>query len=81
MRSWYTDTAFYWKLTRHILRYNHQEGEHGIHTVNECMLQFIIFSSWPRVLISSTDIIADNFVEMIRFFTTLILNVDESRKI
>jgi len=29
---------------------------------------------------SSTDIIADNFVEMIRFFTTLILNVDESRR-
>ena len=24
---------------------------------------------------------ADNFVEMIRFFTTLILNADESRKI
>ena len=29
---------------------------------------------------SPTDIIADNFVEMIRFFITLILNVDESRK-
>jgi len=57
-----SDTAFYWKLTRHILRYNHQEGEHGIHTVNEY-------------------IPADNFMEMIRFFTTLILNVDESRKV
>ena len=32
------DTAFYWKLTRHIVRYNHQDGEHGLHTVNECML-------------------------------------------
>jgi Gly-Xaa carboxypeptidase len=79
MGSRSTDTAFYWKLTRHILRYNHQEGEHGIHTVNECMAQFS-FSFRPRILIRSTDIIADNFVEMIRFFTTLILNVDESRK-
>lgn len=35
----------------------------------------------PRVLISPTDIIADTFVEMIRLFTTLILNVDESRKV
>jgi Gly-Xaa carboxypeptidase len=30
-------------------------------------------------LIGLTDMSADNFVEMIRFFTTLILNADESR--
>ncbi|KAI0289559.1 carboxypeptidase S [Russula brevipes] len=63
-----SDTAFYWKLTRHIIRYNHQRGGdgrapiNGIHTVNE-------------------HIPADDFVEMIRFFTTLILNADESRKL
>ncbi|KAI9510035.1 hypothetical protein F5148DRAFT_977310 [Russula earlei] len=63
-----TDTRYYWNLTRHIVRYNHQDGgsrrtlPNNIHTVNE-------------------HIRADNFVEMIRFFTTLILNADESRKI
>ncbi|KAH9975658.1 carboxypeptidase S [Russula compacta] len=63
-----TDTRYYWNLTRHIVRYNHQNGgngrtlPNGIHTVNE-------------------HISVDSFVEIIRFFTTLILNVDESRKI
>jgi Gly-Xaa carboxypeptidase len=63
-----TDTRYYWNLTRHIVRYNHQDGgnghslPNGIHTVNE-------------------HIPANNFVEMIRFFSTLILNADESREI
>jgi len=63
-----TDTRYYWNLTRHIVRYNHQNGGNGralpnnIHTVNEHMR-------------------ADSFVEMIRFFTTLILNMDESTRI
>jgi Gly-Xaa carboxypeptidase len=34
-----TDTKYYWKLTRHIVRYNHQYGSafppNNIHTVNE----------------------------------------------
>jgi hypothetical protein len=34
-----------------------------------------------RLLISLADMPANNFVEMIRFFTTLSLNADESRKI
>jgi hypothetical protein len=34
-----------------------------------------------QVLTSSADIRADNFVEIIRFYTTLILNADESREI
>ncbi|KAI0067051.1 carboxypeptidase S [Artomyces pyxidatus] len=61
-----TDTQFYWKLTPHIIRYNHgHEGGDpapvgGIHTVNESI----------RIV---------DFVEMIWFFTTLILNVDEAR--
>ncbi|KAH9066871.1 hypothetical protein EDB87DRAFT_1721053 [Lactarius vividus] len=56
-----TDTMSYWKLTPHIVRYNHQSAveSNAMHTVNE-------------------HIRADNFVEMIRFFTTLILNVDET---
>ncbi|KAI9453418.1 carboxypeptidase S [Lactarius psammicola] len=56
-----TDTVSYWKLTPHIVRYNHQSAadSNDLHTVNE-------------------RIPVDNFVEMIRFFTTLILNVDET---
>jgi len=40
-----------------------------------------LFRVWLQVLIGLTDMPANNFVEMIRFFTTLILNADESRKI
>ncbi|KAI0038762.1 carboxypeptidase S [Auriscalpium vulgare] len=61
-----TDTRFYWKLTEHIIRYDHYNnnrfmGEQppGVHTVNEY-------------------IYAKDFVEMISFYTTLILNVDEA---
>ncbi|KDQ61781.1 hypothetical protein JAAARDRAFT_31262 [Jaapia argillacea MUCL 33604] len=59
-----TDTRGYWKLTKHIFRYNHANagngtGLSGLHTVNE-------------------SIELDTFLEMIRFFTTLILNVDET---
>ena len=41
--SWTTDTRYYWKLTHHIVRYNHQYGANtrappnNIHTVNERM--------------------------------------------
>ncbi|KAH9066865.1 hypothetical protein EDB87DRAFT_1678703 [Lactarius vividus] len=56
-----TDTRYYWKLTSHIVRYNHKSkmDDNAPHTVNE-------------------HIRAESFVEMIRFFTTLILNVDEA---
>ncbi|KAH9000506.1 carboxypeptidase S [Lactarius akahatsu] len=56
-----TDTRYYWKLTPHIVRYNHKSkmDNNAPHTVNE-------------------HIRAESFVEMIRFFTTLILNVDEA---
>ncbi|KAL4268882.1 peptidase M20A family protein [Pleurotus pulmonarius] len=60
-----TDTRYYWKLSDHIFRYNHQNQGNGsdvlggIHTVNEYLG-------------------VDAFLEMIRFFTTLILNADES---
>ncbi|KAK2463679.1 hypothetical protein APHAL10511_004430 [Amanita phalloides] len=57
-----TDTRYYWDLSKHIFRYNHQLGSglsNNIHTVNE-------------------SIRVDAFLEMIRFFMTLILNADES---
>ncbi|KAH9975657.1 carboxypeptidase S [Russula compacta] len=63
-----TDTSHYWNLTRHIVRYNHRNGGNG-HTL-------------PNGIHSVNEHISvDSFVEKIRFFTTLILNVDESRKI
>ncbi|KAF8337820.1 hypothetical protein F5887DRAFT_983763 [Amanita rubescens] len=61
-----TDTRYYWNLSQHIFRYNHQNAGNAsddvfnhIHTVDE-------------------SISIDSFLEMIRFFTTLILNADES---
>lgn len=36
------DTRYYWNMTKHIFRYNHQNGGNsgqlpsGVHTVNEC---------------------------------------------
>ncbi|TEB33213.1 carboxypeptidase S [Coprinellus micaceus] len=60
-----TDTRYYWKLSKHIFRYNHHFGgtnpdprRNGVHTVNE----------WLD---------ADVLVESVRFFVTLILNGDE----
>ena len=55
-----------------------KENTDSIRSTNVCY--DFVFNFGLGVLISPTDIIADNFVEMIRFFTTLILNVDESRK-
>jgi len=65
-----TDTRFYWPLSEHIFRYNHQNSlgnarqfpAPGVHTVNE-------------------SIEIDAFLEMIGFFTTLLLNADESTTI
>ena len=82
-----TDTRHYWNLTRHIIRYNHHDGgkssrkPNGVHTVNERMFGNPLSSLDSWSLMSLADMPADNFVEMIRFFTTLILNADESRKI
>ncbi|KAF8920578.1 hypothetical protein CPB85DRAFT_1372686 [Mucidula mucida] len=60
-----TDTRYYWKLSRHIFRYNHKNSYgptkralSGVHTVNE-------------------NIEVEAFIEMIRFFSTLVLNADE----
>ncbi|KIK75343.1 hypothetical protein PAXRUDRAFT_91550, partial [Paxillus rubicundulus Ve08.2h10] len=60
-----TDTKYYWKLTPHIFRYGHANGAGGgkLPSGVHTVDEFIPVSS---------------FVEMIRFFTVLILNVDES---
>ncbi|KAI0073281.1 carboxypeptidase S [Panus rudis PR-1116 ss-1] len=61
-----SDTAFYWRLTDHIFRYNHlfsgDTGVINIHTINEYIK-------------------LDAYLEMIKFFALLILNADESTTI
>ncbi|EIN04704.1 carboxypeptidase S [Punctularia strigosozonata HHB-11173 SS5] len=58
-----TDTVYYWDLSAHIFRYNHNDlgtgGLGNIHTVNESMG-------------------VESFMEEILFFTTLILNADDA---
>ncbi|KAH9987511.1 hypothetical protein BJV77DRAFT_1070480 [Russula vinacea] len=63
-----TDTRYYWNLTRHIVRYNHHDAGDGR------LLPNGIHTVNERMP-------ASNFVEMVRFFSTLILNADENRKI
>ncbi|KIJ20954.1 Merops: M20.UNA, partial [Paxillus involutus ATCC 200175] len=60
-----TDTRYYWKLTPHIFRYGHADGAGGGKLL-------------PGVHTVNELMRVSSFVEMIRFFTTLILNVDES---
>ncbi len=76
-----TDTRFYWTLTSHIFRYNHHgsgKGTNplsGAHTVNEC--EFLSYT--VRLAFSSLGLSnCGGFLEIIRFFATLILNVDET---
>ncbi|KAI0954058.1 hypothetical protein AcW1_006673 [Taiwanofungus camphoratus] len=59
-----TDTRFYWRLTPHIFRYAHYDESSADDT--------------NGIHTVNEAIVADKFVEMIRFFTTLILNVDEA---
>ncbi|KAL0071168.1 hypothetical protein AAF712_001728 [Marasmius tenuissimus] len=60
-----TDTRFYWDLTDHIYRYNH----HNLGT-----------STNPLVGAHTVNesVALDSFLEIIRFFGTLILNADET---
>ncbi|KAF9037388.1 hypothetical protein BDZ89DRAFT_1011030 [Hymenopellis radicata] len=60
-----TDTRFYWTLTRHIFRYNHHGSGNGTNPLSGAHTV-------------NESISADSFLEIIRFFSTLILNVDES---
>ncbi|KAG5636676.1 hypothetical protein H0H81_007206 [Sphagnurus paluster] len=59
------DTRYYWDLTRHIFRYNHSNA--GKKTNRMAGIHTV-----------NEAIEIDAFVEMIRFFTTLILNADET---
>lgn len=60
-----TDTRFYWKLTDHIFRYGHLGVANG--------------GSLPSGVHTVNEAISVNsFVEVIRFYTALVLNVDES---
>ncbi|RDX54257.1 carboxypeptidase S [Lentinus brumalis] len=59
-----TDTRYYWALTEHIYRYNHHNSGNGT-----------ALSNGVHTINESID--ADAFLEMIRFFSTLILNADE----
>ncbi|KAF5336103.1 hypothetical protein D9611_006330 [Ephemerocybe angulata] len=66
MMSGNTDTRFYWNLTRHIFRYSHQNGGK-----NDNPLSQGIHTVNERIEV-------DAWLEMIQFYTTLILNADES---
>ncbi|KAI6041920.1 carboxypeptidase S [Pisolithus marmoratus] len=59
-----TDTKYYWKLTPHIFRYGHVRSKRG--------------SLPPNIHTVNEAMLIDNFLEIIRYYTTLILNVDES---
>ncbi|KII87435.1 hypothetical protein PLICRDRAFT_43075 [Plicaturopsis crispa FD-325 SS-3] len=59
-----TDTQFYWRLTENIFRYNHQNAGKG--------------DVLDGIHTVNESLTLDSFLEMIRFFTTLILNADES---
>ncbi|ETW78967.1 Metallo peptidase M20 [Heterobasidion irregulare TC 32-1] len=63
-----TDTRYYWKLTSHIFRYNHHNSGNGSALAN-------------GVHTVNEHIRIVDFVEIIRYFTTLILNVDESTEV
>ncbi|EIN06189.1 carboxypeptidase S [Punctularia strigosozonata HHB-11173 SS5] len=58
-----TDTRYYWALSKHIFRYNHHRAKGKV---------------LNGVHTVNENIEVDAFMEMIRFFTTLILNVDEA---
>ncbi|KAJ7116598.1 hypothetical protein C8R44DRAFT_926893 [Mycena epipterygia] len=62
-----TDTRYYWALSRHIFRYGHGNSKgRALGDLRDGM----------HTVDESID--ADDFVEMVRFFVTLILNADES---
>ncbi|GLB41814.1 putative to MEROPS metallopeptidase family M20A [Lyophyllum shimeji] len=65
MPSGNTDTRYYWDLTRHIFRYNHHNAGKKTNRLS-------------GVHTVNEAIEVDTFVEIIRFFTTLILNADEA---
>ncbi|KAH6916052.1 Gly-X carboxypeptidase [Coprinopsis sp. MPI-PUGE-AT-0042] len=61
-----TDTRFYWDLSKHIFRYSHHNGGKG----------GTALSSGVHTVNEHIEV--STFLEMIQFFTTLILNADEA---
>ena len=67
----------------HIYRYNHHNSgngtalANGVHTINECEYTSLQISRAALIQRFHAVMVADAFVEVIRFFTTLILNADE----
>ncbi|KAK0205146.1 hypothetical protein DFS33DRAFT_1427674 [Desarmillaria ectypa] len=61
-----TDTKYYWNLTPHIFRYKHQNSGNGTNSLG------------GGAHTVNESISSDSFVEMILFYATLILNVDET---
>ncbi|CAK5263189.1 unnamed protein product [Mycena citricolor] len=61
-----TDTRFYWDLSKHIFRYGHNngigKGDNGMGGIHTV----------------NEHMSASAFIEMITFFTTLVLNLDEA---
>ena len=76
------DTANYWKLSKNIYRYNHKNGldesiPSNVHTINESeYIQIRVLEVWGWTAI--LDILVDTLLEMVKFFTTFILNADEA---
>lgn len=69
MMSGNTDTRFYWNLTRHIFRYSHQNGGKNDNPLSR------------GIHTVNEHIEVDAWLEMIQFYTTLILNADESTEL
>jgi len=65
MMSGNTDTRHYWTLSPHIFRYSH----HDVGASVDGLANVHTVNEYMEI---------DGFLEMIRFFTVLILNVDES---
>ncbi|KAJ7503528.1 carboxypeptidase S [Mycena galericulata] len=65
-----TDTRYYWALTPHIFRYGHGNAHSAASGSDWDILNGI------HTINESID--ADDFIEIIRFFGTLIVNADES---
>jgi Gly-Xaa carboxypeptidase len=62
-----TDTRFYWDLSHSIFRYNHHN--------------YIGMKTLGNIHTVNESIATDAFFEMIKFFTTLILNADEAQNL
>ncbi|KAF8998623.1 carboxypeptidase S [Hymenopellis radicata] len=60
-----TDTKYYWSLSEHIFRYNHKNSFGAVNRLG-------------GVHTVNENIEVEAFMEMIRFFTMLVLNTDES---